>query len=153
VPLYKASSDTLSDHLVTTSASEIEAALASGDYIRANVIASVYSNATGPYVPNTVPLYKLFNAAQHDHLLTASAEEMQDVVKNRGYSYQGITAYIHPAAQAGCTEMVPLYRLYNPTFQEHTYELTKPSTNSSTGITPEGYFYEGITGYVFPPDA
>lgn len=128
------------------------AALTSGQYLlsREHVLASVFSNTIGMNIPHTTPLYKLYNAVQNDRFLTTSVEEMQDAMKNRGYEDQGITAYIYPDAQASCAEMVPLYRLYNSAIPDHNYVLTKPSTNSS-GMTTEGYVYEGITGYVFPP--
>lgn len=75
---------------------------------------------------------------------------MQSAVNDNGYSYQGITAYVYPAAQAGCAGTVPLYRQYNPKIQDHQYSTAKPTSTPITGDA-NGYFYEGITGYVFAP--
>ncbi|KAI0738624.1 hypothetical protein C8Q80DRAFT_1124751 [Daedaleopsis nitida] len=147
VPLYRAASDSLTDRIWTTDATEIEAALASGKYVREAVIAAVYSNTTGPNVPNAVPLYRLYSAGKMDHFITTSWDEVESAVNTNGYSYQGITAYAYPGPEAGCGT-VPLYRQYNPQIEDHFYSTTKPSDN----VTAEnGYFYEGITAYVFPP--
>lgn len=35
-------------------------------------------------------------------------------MNDNGYSYQGITAYVYPAAQAGCAGKVPLYKAVQP---------------------------------------
>ncbi|KAI0794483.1 hypothetical protein C8Q74DRAFT_1193796, partial [Fomes fomentarius] len=151
VPLYRVASDSLNDRIFTTDASEIEAALVSGQYVREIVLASVYSNTTGPNVPNAVPLYRLHSAAKTDHFLTTSFEEVQSAVNNDGYAYQGITAYVYPAPQDGCADTIPLYRQYNPKIVDHQYSPTQHDFDPSTGMNSAGYYYEGITGYVFPP--
>lgn len=148
VPLYRAASDVLSDRIFTTDANEIEAALATGQYVREAVIASVYSNTTGPSVPDAIPLYKLHSVGKTDHFITTSWSEVETAVNTDGYSYQGITAYVYADAEAGCATK-PLYRQYNPTTEDHQYSLTQPE---STGVNGKnGYFYEGITAHVFPP--
>ena len=147
VPLYRAASDSLSDRIFTTDANEIEVALASGQYVREAVIAAVYDNTTGAGVPNAVPLYKLHSVGKTDHIITTSWAEVETLVSNNGYSYQGVTAYVYPAPQAGCGA-VPLYRKYNPKIEDHFYTLTKPDQDPSS---QNGYFYEGIAAYVFPP--
>lgn len=118
--------------------------------MREAVIAAVYSNTTGPSVPNAIPLYRLYSVGQSDHILTASWDEVENAVNTMGYSYQGITAYVYPEPEAGCGA-VPLYREYNPQLEDHWYGLTKLQTNGSGNAAVNGYFYEGITAYVFPP--
>ncbi|CDO74840.1 hypothetical protein BN946_scf185022.g10 [Trametes cinnabarina] len=143
VPLYRAASDSLNDRIFTTDAEEIEAALASGQYVREAVIAYVYSPSTGPSVPNAVPLYKLYSPALTDHFITTSWAEVQSSV-NDGYEYQNITAYVYPEAQSDCAGTVPLYREYDPTTHDHQFTTSKPATTP-----PAGYFNEGIAAYVF----
>ncbi|OSD01229.1 hypothetical protein PYCCODRAFT_1459876 [Trametes coccinea BRFM310] len=150
VPLLRAASDSLTDRIFTTDAQEIEAALASGQYTREAIIASVYDASTGPSVPNAVPLYKLNSDALTDHFITTSWAEVQSSV-NAGYDYQGITAYVYPEAQSGCAGTVPLYRKYNPDIQDHQFDTAKPEPTSSGGADKSGYFYEGIAAYVFAP--
>ncbi|KAI9066536.1 hypothetical protein FKP32DRAFT_1601750 [Trametes sanguinea] len=151
VPLYRAASDSLTDRIFTTDAQEIEAALASGQYTRDTIIASVYDASTGPSVPNAIPLYKLHSEALTDHFITTSWAEVQSSV-NAGYDYQGVTAYVYPDAQSGCAGTVPLYRQYNPTIQDHVFGTAKPEpTSPATGMDKDGYFDEGIAAYVFAP--
>ncbi|RDX51294.1 hypothetical protein OH76DRAFT_1417352 [Lentinus brumalis] len=148
VPLYRAVSDSLSDRIFTTDASEVEAALASKTYVRSAILAAVYSNTTGSSVPGAVPLYRLYSAAKTDHFITTSWDEVETAVGGNGYEYQGITAYVYPEAECGA---VPFYRQYNPSIEDHFYSTTKPESAKSSTTGVDGWFYEGITGYVFPP--
>ncbi|TFK79207.1 hypothetical protein K466DRAFT_570374 [Polyporus arcularius HHB13444] len=133
VPLYRAVSDSLSDRIFTTDASEVEAALASKKYVRSAILAAVYSNTTGSSVPGAIPLYRLYSAAKTDHFITTSWDEVETAVGGNGYEYQGITAQ------------------YNPSIEDHFYSTTKPESAKSSTTGVDGWFYEGITGYVFPP--
>ena len=45
----------------------------------------------------TVPLYRLFRPEQPWHNYTTSEEVRDAAVKNNGYVYEGVTAYIFPA--------------------------------------------------------
>ncbi len=148
VPLYRAVSDSLSDRIFTTDASEVEAALASKKYVRSAILAAVYSNTTGSSVPGAIPLYRLYSAAKTDHFITTSWDEVETAVGGNGYEYQGITAYVYPEAECGA---VPFYRQYNPSIEDHFYSTTKPESAKSSTTGVDGWFYEGITGYVFPP--
>ena len=148
VPLYRAVSDSLSDRIFTTDASEVEAALASGVYVRSAIIATVYSNTTGPNIPDAIPLYRVYSAAKTDHFITTSWDEVETAVGANGYTYQGVTAYVYPKAECGA---VPFYRQYNPSIEDHFYSTGKPASSNSSTTGVNGWFYEGITGYVFPP--
>ena len=54
----QAVSDTLSDRLFSTDAGEIERTLANKAYVRSGVLGYVFSNDTGPHVPNAVPFFR-----------------------------------------------------------------------------------------------
>ncbi|KAI9066537.1 hypothetical protein FKP32DRAFT_1673864 [Trametes sanguinea] len=149
VPLYRVTSDLMTDHIFTTDPQEVEDALASGQWTGSEIIGAVYDPSTGPNVPDVIPLYGMNNVVLTDHFLTTSMNEVQESM-NLGYVYQGIIAYVYPDAQCECAPTIPLYRRYNPTILEHDYGTAAPEpTSPSTGEDPEGYVREGITGYIF----
>ncbi len=151
VPLYRAASASLHDRIFSTNPEEIEVALASGQYIHEAVIASVYSNTTGPDVPNAIPLYKLHsvekNGSFHHDLVGRGA-----VRRERQWVLVPGHHRIRVPSRSGWVrgDGRPLYRQYNPKIQDHQYSTAKPTSTPITGDA-NGYFYEGITGYVFAP--
>ncbi|TFK80683.1 hypothetical protein K466DRAFT_569499 [Polyporus arcularius HHB13444] len=150
VPLYQAVSDSISDRIFTTDATEVEHALESGVYVRQAVLAYVYSNTTGPNVPGAVPFYRLGSAAKTDHFVTTSWDEVESAVATNGYEYQGIVGYVYtePSAESGCPGTVGFYRTVNPQLEDHYY-TTDAAT--ATSVAKSGYLNQGIVAYVFPP--
>jgi hypothetical protein len=50
----------------------------------------VFSSA----VPKSVPLYRLYNSKNNDHLYTTSAAESKNAVAVFGYTYEEIACYV-----------------------------------------------------------
>ncbi|TFK80682.1 hypothetical protein K466DRAFT_569498 [Polyporus arcularius HHB13444] len=150
IPLYRVVSDSISDRIFTTDASEVEHALESGVYVRQAVLAYVYSNTTGPNVPGAVPFFRLGSAANTDHYITTSWDEVDSAVASNGYEYQGIVGYVFAdtSAATGCPGTVAFHRSFNPQLEDHFF-----TTNVSEAaiLAGEGYLDQGIAAYVFPP--
>ncbi len=142
-------SGSLTDRIYTTDATEVERALEGGAYLHENVLANVYSNSTGPRVPNAVPLYRLWSASKTDHFVTTSWDEVQSAVDSNGYEYQGVIgyAYADTSAETGCAGTKAFYRMFRPDIEVHYYTLNSSEIQTATS---KGYMYEGITAYVFP---
>ena len=125
------------DHIWTTDATEAEDALETGRYTVDHVQAYIYSNTTGPSVPNAIPLYRIYNAPGTDHYITTSWTEVEDAVRQDGYEYQGITGYVYGQAQADCAGTIPLYRTFNPAKTDHYY--TTVQKNEQGEVANGGY--------------
>ena len=90
----------------------------------------------------TVPLYRYYNGANHDHFYTINPHEIGTVVPGvtgrHGYTSERIAAYCYPHSSTG---MVPLYRYYNGGASDHFY-----TTNAAEiGTTVPGLL--GLHGY------
>ena len=117
--------------------------------MRSAVLGYVFSNDTGPHVPNAIPFVRLYSAPKTDHYLTTSWDEVETAVGTGGYAYEGIVGYVFAStsAESGCPGTVPFNRAYNPANPEHFF-----STNSVAQIVKnQGYIDEGIAAYLFPP--
>jgi len=91
--------------------------------------------------PNTIPLYRMYNAAIYDHLYTTSYAEVQNAVANAGYTYIEIAAYVYGSAVPGS---VPFYRMYSPKVTDHLYTTSAVEVSSASA----NYNLEGIAAYV-----
>ena len=149
IPLYQAVSDSISDRIFTTDASEVEHALESGVYVRQAVLAYVYSNTTGPNVPNAVPFYRLGSSAKSDHYVTTSWDEVESAVATNGYEYEGIIGYVYAdtSAETGCKGTVAFWRTVNTKLEDHFY--TTDVTERDKVLAHNGYLDEGVAGYVY----
>lgn len=88
IPLYRAYSRALGDHLYTTSESEAHTA----GYTYEGIMG--YISATN--TDKTIPVYRLYNAAIGDHFYTSSATEAA-AATSHGYAGEGVTGYIYIA--------------------------------------------------------
>ncbi|KAI0695055.1 hypothetical protein C8T65DRAFT_666024 [Cerioporus squamosus] len=149
VPLYRVVSDSISDRIFTTDATEVEHALESGVYVRQAVLGYIYSNTTGPNVPRAVPFHRLGSAARTDHFVTTSWDEVESAVATNGYEYQGVIGYVYAdtSAETGCPGTVAFHRTFNPQLEDHYY--TTDAAEIKT-VAADGYLDEGIAAYVFP---
>jgi len=91
--------------------------------------------------PNTIPLYRMYNAAAFDHFYTTSYPEVQSAGANSGYTYEGIAAYVYGSAISGS---VPFYRMYSPKVTDHFYTTSAAEVSSASA----NYNSEGIACYV-----
>ncbi|RPD53359.1 hypothetical protein L226DRAFT_617470 [Lentinus tigrinus ALCF2SS1-7] len=149
IPLYRVVSDSISDRIFTTDASEVEHALESGVYVRQAVLAYIYSNTTGPNVPNAVPYYRLGSAAKTDHFITTSWDEVESAVATNGYEYEGTVGYVYAdtSAETGCPGTVGFWRTFDPQLEDHFYTTNASEANA---VASNGYLNQGISAYVFP---
>ena len=149
IPLYRVVSDSISDRIFTTDATEVEHALETGVYVRQSVLAYIYSNTTGPNVPNAVPFYRLGSSAKTDHFITTSWDEVQSAVETNGYDYQGIIGYVYAdaSAQSGCPGTVTFYRTFNVQLEDHFYTTSAAEANAVGGSRD---INQGIAASVFP---
>ncbi|MGM0237700.1 hypothetical protein [Enterococcus sp. AZ103] len=84
-----------------------------------------------------VPLYRVYNKNNGEHLYTSSQSEAQGLV-NKGWQDEGIGWY------GAKTSNKPVYRLYNKNSGEHFYTLDKAEYNS---VANAGWEKEDISFY------
>ena len=94
------------------------------------------------------PLYRMFNTKNGDHFYTPFVPEMNNALDNLPYVYEGIAAYIDPAASPGT---VPLFRLWQKSSGDHFY--TTSAAERDNAIKQDGYVLEVSPGYVSPVPA
>ena len=90
-----------------------------------------------PATAEPLAVWRLFS---HEHLYTTSCEEAEQAQLDSRYVLEGEhpAFYIETTAAPGTT---PLYRFFNG--HSHLY------TTSRNAEGNEGYFYEGVLGYVY----
>ena len=89
VPLYRLYSAEGTDHYLTASWPEVQSAASKG-YAYEGVVGFAHGTADC----GAVPLYRAFQPTAQVHLYTTSVSRRDDAVKSRGYSDEGITAYV-----------------------------------------------------------
>ncbi|HEX5741792.1 MAG TPA: hypothetical protein VFY17_09610 [Pilimelia sp.] len=101
--------------------------------------------AAAERVSATIPLYRLYSAAQTDHFYTTSWEEATNAFNNLGYTYEGVAGKVLPSAGPGT---VPLHRLYHGGAGDHFYTTNwNEAVNAFNNL---GYTYEGVQAHVDP---
>ncbi|EED80219.1 predicted protein [Postia placenta Mad-698-R] len=96
----------------------------------------------------TVPLYHLkyySSATGNDNFYTTNATERDEFTTQKGYTDQGVAAYVYETQICGS---VPLLRSYNPVVVDHFY--TNNRTEDRIVSTTRSYVQEGIQCYVVP---
>ncbi|KAJ3505653.1 hypothetical protein NLJ89_g7307 [Agrocybe chaxingu] len=92
-----------------------------------------------------VPLLRGYNGAWRDHFYTTSLDEMNNAVKNIGFTAEGTAAYVF-LGTTGSDGTIPFYRLFNGPHTDHFYTTTAAEVSSASRL---GYDYEGIAGYIY----
>ena len=87
--------------------------------------------------PDTIPIYRLYNLGNQDHLLTNDANEASEL-PYQGFNYEGIEFYASPRPGPG---LMPLYRFYQAQ-GTHFYH-----TDRNLARRP-GVRFEGVLGYI-----
>lgn len=105
--VFRAYNPTSDDHFFTTSLGEFNAVLSHG-YTDETTNRPGFSIYAGQ-VPNSTPLYRLFNPNDGRHYYTLSAGE-RDSLGRSGWNYEQIAGYMFTSVQSGTTE---IYHLYN----------------------------------------
>ncbi|MBV7391273.1 hypothetical protein [Enterococcus alishanensis] len=90
-----------------------------------------------PSDPDRLPLYRVYNKNDGEHLYTLSRPEAQGLI-NLGWQDEGIGWY------GGETTGIAAYRLYNPNSGEHFYTLDRAEYDS---VGQAGWNKEGIAFY------
>jgi len=86
---------------------------------------------------DTIPVYRLYNPGNQDHLLTSDANEASEL-PYQGFGYEGIEFYAAPRPGPG---LMPLYR-FSQAQGTHFYH-----TSQNPARRP-GVRYEGVLGYI-----
>ncbi|TFY73454.1 hypothetical protein EWM64_g10558 [Hericium alpestre] len=144
VPLLRAYTARGTDHFYTTSATEMESAIAhsdNGPYVSEGNAALVFTTQ----VDSTAPLYRLDNPNTIDHFYTTSASERDMAVENDGYNYEEIAAYVYPSQICGS---VPFLRAWSVPMTDHFY--TTSATEMAAAVADDSYVQENNAGYVLP---
>ncbi|CAA7264982.1 unnamed protein product [Cyclocybe aegerita] len=92
-----------------------------------------------------VPLLRGYSGNWRDHFYTTSLDEMNNAVKNIGFTAEGTAAYVFPGT-TGSDGTIPFYRLFNGAHTDHFYTTTAGEVSSASRL---GYDYEGIAGYIY----
>lgn len=96
--------------------------------------------------PVDVPVYRLYNVKNSDHLLTADFNEVRHVANTGDWRWEGV-GFVAPHegdADAGA----PVFRLFNPNNGEHllTKDLNEWRTIQGYGWRPEGVAFREAKG-------
>jgi hypothetical protein len=94
----------------------------------------------------TLPLYRYYNAEIKDHFYTTSSGDLG--FGKAGYTFQGVTAFIHPPPPQLAQNLpaptitfapTPLYRYWKPTTNDHFYSTkTQLPVTQMRGWIPQG---------------
>jgi hypothetical protein len=127
-------------HFYTSSKEEAaKAALENPDFISEPSLGYIYSTQ----IPETVPLYRLWNSAYNSHLFTTDISE-RDSLAASGWVYEKIEGYVYSSEGEN---RVPLHRYHHTIIRDNFYttnELEKWKIDTSF---PD-YQYVGIEGYL-----
>ncbi|MCX5929152.1 MAG: hypothetical protein NTY40_05325 [Synechococcus sp. LacPavin_0920_WC12_MAG_50_7] len=125
-------------HLTTASATE--AATLVGQGWRNEGASFVIGDAGIASAGNYKQVFRLFNSATRDHLLTTNTDEVS-AANRSGYVTEGVAGRIQTASILGATTAVN--RLFNG--REHLYTANVAETNA---LVAGGWRNEGVLGYV-----
>ena len=100
-----------------------------------------------------VPVYCFYNGYMKDHFLTASEDELNDLLLgytlgNSYYMYQGISGH---CSQSQAEDSIPVYRFWNGRTMDHFYTINedeKEKLLEDYRFGRDNYIYEGIAWYV-----
>ncbi|KAF7351628.1 hypothetical protein MSAN_01595400 [Mycena sanguinolenta] len=98
VPCYSLLSNALSDTLLTTNATERDAAVAAGYGVDPAGQTYIYPTE----ICGSIPMYRLYNSPKTSHFVTTSESERLNAISSGGYADQGIMGYILPATPSAC---------------------------------------------------
>jgi hypothetical protein len=95
-PLYRSYHPVQRDHFYTTDWSEMEYAVDHYGFRYEGITGYVLPEANSDY--NTRPLYRCYNADQHNHFYTTSWTEVQNAIDQWGYRYERREGYVFSSA-------------------------------------------------------
>ena len=93
--------------------------------------------------PTSIPVYRMYNPVNGEHLYTADAHEVDVIYKTLGWGFEGVGWY---SSDAGNT---PVYRLYSPRFNNHLYTSDRNEMNIIT--SQYGWVFDNIINGVPQP--
>ena len=102
-------------------------------------------------VEGTTPLYSFYNPTEHDHFLTASYDEEEQLRlfcdPAHRYVYEGICWRVETRPDR---DTVPVYRFYNDLTKDHFFTISedeKAALEKTLAAGTDHYVYEGIGWY------
>lgn len=95
-----------------------------------------------------VPVYRLYNPNAGDHLYTIDYNEVKFLVEE-GWIYEGIAFYsaLFDSENEGESELLPMYREYNPNAVTGTHNYT-PYESEHKNLISVGWKGEGVAFYI-----
>ena len=125
-------------HLTTADSSEVAKLVGQG--WRDEGASFVLDDAGIPSAGNFKQVFRLYNSATRDHLLTTNTDEIS-AANSIGYVTEGVAGRIQTSSILGATTAVN--RLYNG--REHLFTANVAETNA---LVAGGWRNEGVLGYV-----
>ncbi|RDB16049.1 hypothetical protein Hypma_003491 [Hypsizygus marmoreus] len=92
----------------------------------------------------SVPFLRAYNPQIVNHFYTTNSREMNNAVRNSGYTAEGTAGFIFSNQQPQTT---PLFRLYSASATDHFYMTDLGEKNNA--IRSSGYADEGTAGFVY----
>jgi len=104
-------------------------------------------SGTGFVASTKQPVYRLYSPVTAEHLFTSDQNE-SNTLQTRGWIDEEVAFdwYSGPFTLGGVSDE-PMYRLYDPTIQQH---LWTTDLNEYNTLATRGWNQEGVAGYVFP---
>ncbi|OAA58728.1 Glycoside hydrolase, family 25 [Cordyceps fumosorosea ARSEF 2679] len=100
IPLYRTWSPGASDHFYTTSAPERDNAVQHLGYVDEGITGYVFAtDKVGGLPARLVEFYRAYSPGQRDHFYTTSGPEVDNAVRNLGYTYEGVACYVFQATK------------------------------------------------------
>ena len=93
LPLYRIYDASGTDHYITTSETEVQAAVDSDGYEYQGITGYVYNQAQTDCA-GTVPLYRLYKPSLPVHYYTTNTTDEANAINADGYDDEGIAAYV-----------------------------------------------------------
>jgi Repeat of unknown function (DUF5648) len=135
----------LTAHLLTADTFE-QAALLRVGWLAEGAIGNVLARGGMIFGEAAIPLYRVYNPALQVHLLTIDENELS-VLKQRGWSVDGIIGYIGSAAlRPSPNVLMPLFRLYSPNLRRHLF--TNDANEAAVLVSSGRWQNEGVIGYI-----
>ena len=146
VPVYRFSSPTHQDEMVTSDEDERDAILRK--YAKNWNCRGVAYRAFAGRANGVKPLHRFYNAGKRIHFFTTDPGELAPLrATDAGWDYEGIVHYVFPGPTDGA---IPVYRFRGKTTGK--YLLTADESEADTLRRPDSeWFFEKTAYWVLPP--
>jgi uncharacterized protein YcgI (DUF1989 family) len=151
VPVYRYWNPNNHDHFYTANVGEIGTTHVGQSGNHGYTCEGVLGYVSPVEFPGSVAIHRYWNDGTHDHLYTASADEIGTThvghAGKHGYKYEGAVGYAYPAQH----HVSAVYRYWNPGNHDHFYTASADEigTTVSGQSGKHGYTSEGVAFHIF----